>query len=312
MALTNAFREVMIALSSKQPQMVDQLLEDAPLLGSWPTQAASNDLHNVYEEQGTVTAAQLVNADEALPVVNSRTDLKQVDLSIIGGIIEVGEDKAKAYPGGFTGYLADKQPAIFQQTGMDLEQSILYNNIRATALANSKLQSAGGSTSGQNYSILCVRWVPGQTTLLNSPNGFGDKAMMDVEFLNGGNIYKDSNNVIVRGARYKSYVGIQLANERYVSGIANIDISDANQDNWSIPSEEDIENMLEDARANERTQIMCHPRIWRQVLSRYKASSLRTFTGDRDFNRLVDFWDSTPIWNSRNFLPGTEDPVTVS
>jgi len=306
MSLTDAFREVAIKRSTKQPQMVDQLLEEAPILGAIRMEDSTDGLHNVYEEIESVTPAQLVDADEALPVVNAKTNLKQVDLSVVGGIIEVGEDKARAF-GGAAAYFAKKQPIIMQKTGMDLEKSILYNSFRAYALANSKLQDAAG-TGSTNYSMLCVKFVPGQVTGLFDSEGFGSGAFMDVESLSGGNIYKDSNGVLVRGIRYKSYMGMQLANARYVSGIANIDIT-----NSKTPTEKQILQMLEDARATSgNTLIMCHPMVLSLVLGAFKSSALQMRPDSRDYNTMIDTWNGIEIVTSRNFDNGDEAKVTIA
>jgi len=305
MSLTDAFREVAIKRSTKQPQMVDQLLEEAPILGSIRMEDSTDGLHNTYEEIESVTPAQLVDADEALPVVNAKTNLKQVDLSVIGGLIECGEDKARAY-GGAAAYFAKKQPMIMQNTGMDLEKSILYNSFRAYALENSKLQSAAGSGT-TNYSMLCVKFVPGQITGLFDSEGFGNGAFMDVAPIAGGDLYLNSNGVLVKGIRYKSYMGIQLANARYVSGIANIDIV-----NDKTPSQEQIEQMLEDARATAgNTLIMCHPMVLRRVLGAFKTSALQMRPDSRDYNTMIDTWDGIEIVTSRNFDAGDEATVSI-
>lgn len=309
MSLDNAFREVAIAKSTKQAVMVDQITEEAPILGSMPVEDASDELHNVYEEVQSITEAQVVDGDEALPVVNVTTNLKQTDLSIIGGIMEVGEDKAKRM-GGAARYFARKQAPILRETGAKLENSIIYNNLRAYADANGTLQDAGGTTANKQNSIIAVTWRTGEITGLMSPNGFGDGALMDVMPINGGNLYKDANNVLVYGVRMKSYLGIQLANPRYVSGIANIDLQDPAPANWDIPSEEDIEIMLEDCRADENTRIYCHPKVWRLVLSKYKAAALQTVVTDRDYNRLINAWDTTEITTSRNFNVDAEAVVS--
>lgn len=306
MATTEAFREIAIKRSTKQPQMVDQLLEESPILAAIPMQESSDGLHNTYEELESVTEAQVVDADEALPVVNAKSKLKQIDLSIFGGLIECGEDKARSF-GGFPEYVASKQPAILTKTGNSMEQSILYNNIRATASDAGNLQDAGG-TGSTNYSILCVKWVPGQTTGLYDPSGFGRGAVMDVTAINGGSLYKDSNSRLVFGVRYKGYIGIQLANTQYVSGIVNVDI-----DNDKTPTSDEIEEMLEDARATAgNTFIYCHPRVRRVVFGSFKDGALNMVPADGDYNRLISMWDDIPIVTSRNFKNGDEAKVTVN
>jgi hypothetical protein len=310
MSTENTYREVGIAKASKQGVMIDELTEESPILATMPVEDSTDELHNVYEELAEITPAQLVDGDEALPVVNAKTNLKQTDLSIIGGIMEVGEDKAKRM-GGAAAYFAKKRTPILRETGNALEQSIIYNNLRAYAATNSKLQNAGGTTADVQNSIIAVTWKPGEITGLVSPTGFGDFGLMDVESINGGNLYKlDSNGVLGYGVRMKSYLGIQLANSRYVSGIANIEIDDADPDSWNIPSEEDIEIMLEDCRAmSGTTKIYCSPRVRRLVLSKYKASSIQTVPSNRDYDITIDRWDGIEIVTSRNFLTNGEAVV---
>ena len=66
MAILKSFREIAIANSTKQPDMVDQVLEGNPILDMIPMQPASHGLWNLYEEQGTVTGAGLVDFDSEL------------------------------------------------------------------------------------------------------------------------------------------------------------------------------------------------------------------------------------------------------
>jgi len=311
MSTINTFREDAIAKATKQPEMVDELTEESPILARIPVQDASAELHNVYEQTQTVIAAQLVDADAALPTINATTKLKQVDLSIIAGEMEVGEDKAKLF-GGAAAYFAKKRPLILRETGNQLEQSIIYNNLRAFAAANSKLQDAGGTTSGVQNSIIAVTWKPGEITGLTSPNGFGNGALMDILAINGGNAYhmRSQAGVLGYGIRMKSYLGMQLANSRYVSGIANIEINDEDPDDWNIPTEEDIEIMLEDCRAQSgQTLIYCAPKVRRLVLGKYKAAKIQMTPTDKDYDRMVDRWDGVEILTSRNFLTDGEAVV---
>jgi hypothetical protein len=312
MATTNTFREDAIAKATKQPQMVDELTEESPILARMPVQDATAELHNVYEQTEVITAAQIVDGDEALPIIDAKTSLKQVDLSIIGGVMEVGEDKANLF-GGAAAYFAGKRPMILRQTGNDLEQSIIYNNLRAYAQTNGKLQDAGGTTANTQNSIIAVTWKPGEIIGLTSPNGFGNGAMMDELAINGGNAYflNSASGVLGYGIRMKSYLGIQLANTRYVSGIANIEIDDEDPDDWNIPTEEDIEVMLEDCRAQPGTTLIyCAPKVRRLVLGKYKAAKLRMDPEDKDFDRMVDRWDGVEILTSRNFLTDGEAVVS--
>ena len=317
MALTNTFREIAIEMSPKQPMMVDQLLEEAPILAMIPLEAASNDLWNIYEELDSVTGNGLVDIDDELPEVSSNSKLKQIDLSIIGGKQYVGEDKAKMF-GGPAQYFAKKQSAILKKTGMDAETSVLYNNLRAFAIENdSSLTGAhaasAGGTGSTNYSILAVKWVPGEVTGLYSANGFGRGLLMDIQPINGGELFEHSatteegtKSILSYGVRYKSYFGIQLANARYVSTIVNIDIANDN-----LPSETQMDTLVTSVRGQlgGSTWLYMHPKVL-TALQKYKAASLRTTVEVMNNDRTFEAWNGIPILTSYNFKDGTEATVS--
>jgi hypothetical protein len=304
MAVKKHFRELAIDQAPKQAVMVDAVTEEAPILASMPMEAASNGFQNVYEELKDVDGAQFVALDEALPAIGMDAELNYVDLSVLGGIQEVGEDKARKF-GGAVPYFAKKLPSILRVTGADTEQSILYNNIRTYAKTNGKLANAGGTNSGAMYSMLCVKWVAGETTGLYDSTGFGNGKAFDIMPINGGNVYKDGDSRLVYGQRIKTYIGVQLANPRYVSGIANIDLvvnESKSTGREALPTEEQIDDMLLEARANPaNTFIYMHPKV-KSALNVYKGSSLQTNVMDTDYNRTFDLWNGHRIIESYNFL----------
>jgi hypothetical protein len=304
MALKNLFRELAISQAPKQTVLVDSVTEEAPILATIPMQAASNGFQNVYEDLKEVEGAQFVALDEALPTIGMDAELKYVDLSILGGIQEVGEDKALKL-GGAGNYFGTKLPTILRETGMNTEQSILYNNIRQYAIDNGKMVSAGGTNSGAMYSMLCVKWVEGETTGLYDETGFGNGKVFDIMPLNGGNAYKDANQRIVYGQRIKTFIGIQLANPRYVSAIANIDlVASGSTDTGytALPTENQIDQMIVDARGNPaNTAIYCHPKVL-SALNAYKGASLEMGVMDQNFDRRIAMWNGIPIITSYNFL----------
>ena len=65
-------------------------------------------------------------------------------------------------------------PSILRETGADTEKSLIYNTIRPYAKANGREQKAGGSTASSQYSMVCVKWVEGETIGLYDADGFGD------------------------------------------------------------------------------------------------------------------------------------------
>lgn len=309
MSVKNTFREIAIANSSKQPEMVDQILEEAPILEMLPFQPTSDGLQHNYEEINEVTGNGLVELDEPLPEVDASTKLDSVDLGILGGKMFVGEDKANKL-GGAAAYFAGKQPMIMRQTGMDAERSVLYNSLRAFAIENDPTLSGthvfdAGGTGSTNYSIVAVKWVPGNVYGLFDPTGFGRGTLMDISAINGGELYEDTNGVLGYGVRMKSYFGMLTANRRYVSTIVNIDL-----ENDDIPTERQLDDLIESVRGQTggSTFLYMHPKVYTRLFQ-YKAASLELVVGDENINRTFMAWNSIPLMTSYNFLRGTEARV---
>lgn len=299
------YRDIAIKNATKQVEMVDQLLEEAPIIAMMPMEPTTHGLHNVFEEISSVSGAGMVDLDAALPTVNADTKLSQTDLSILGGTMFVGEDKAKQL-GGAAAYFASKTPLILRKTGEDLEKAIIYNNIRAYAINEGKAESAGGSGS-VNYSILAVTWTRGEVTGLYDPNGFGNGKVFDIQPLNGGALYTNAQGINGYGVRLKSYLGLQLVNKRYISAIVNIDLDAGTP---KPPTERMMDNVLLQARQNSSTVLYMHPRVLTELYN-YKSARLQMAVNNTDVNRIVAYWNGTPIITSYNFLDALEPTVSL-
>jgi hypothetical protein len=306
MSTTDAWREKAIEASPKQAQMVDQVTEEAPFMAAMPVQASSHDLSNVYEEVLEITEADTVDFDEALPSVDAKTELKQKDLTKIGGIMRVGKDKANLM-GGPQRYFAGKTPMILRKTGNGIETSLLYNSFRAFAFAQGKLVDAGATANA--YSILCIKWTPGEMYGLFSPSFFGNGKVFEMNAVNGGNSYElpaASGGMIGYGMTLETVLGTQLANSRYISGIVNADLT------TNLPTEAEMSNMVLDARANPANSIIVmHPRLKTALGKAYKLSHLQVFNNDRQVNTIIDAWDDIPILTTYNLKDGTESQVVI-
>ena len=323
MALQNTFREVAIGLSPKQPQMVDYLLEDAPIMEMMPFYPTTQGMSHVYEELVDVTGNGLVELDSPLPFVNANTKIAQANLEVIGGLLEVGEDKAKLM-GGAGNYFAGKVPKVLKKTGQDSERAVLYNNLRAAAIAaqanpglvgnEDHLLSAGGN-AGTNYSIIAVKWEEGMINGLYNPDGFGRGMLFDLEPVSGGSLYptlESQSTVLGYGVRLKSYFGVLTANPRNVASIVNIDISDPDPDNWDLPTQNQLDDLISAVRGTQggSTMLLMHPKVM-NALNEYKAARLQTVVETTNFNRTFQAWNGIPMVTSYNFLRGTEANVVV-
>jgi len=305
-------KELAVQFAKKQPKQVDYVTQEAPILNIIPFEPASHSLWNVYEEVQEVIGGGFVDQDSVLPDVGLKSRLKKIDLSIMGGEATVGEDKARQF-GGPIKYFARQEPAILRKTGMTTEYAILYNNLRAYAIANSKKVNAGGS-AGTNYSIIAVRFVPGETTGLYSPNGFSNGAMFDVQALNGGNLMKinvteNGETKAINGyaVRYKSYIGMQCANPLSVAVLANIDLTSSTK---KVPTADMLNQLADLVRAsNSGTFFFMHPKV-KSALYGLKTTQLMTTVNDKNFDTAFDRWNGIPIVTSYNFVDGTEANVS--
>ncbi len=295
--------------AKKQPLMVDQITEEAPILAEIKFEAASHGLWNAYEEVTDIQGAEMVEMDSPLPVVGMASELKKQDLSIWGGKIEVGEDKARMF-GGKEKYFARKMPKILRQSGMSTERKIIYDNWRRYVIDNKNkgfLKDAG-ATGNSNYTILAVREVPGETIGLYSPEGFQQGAMFDLSGINGGNLYEftDSKkrNILGYGLRLKAYFGYQIANHKTVAAIVNID-----QDHMPTPAM--LDDILTNIRATSAsTKLYMHARVL-GMLGQYKADKLQVAVAAKDMDRTFTHWNGIKIVTSYNFDDGVEKRVNV-
>ena len=317
MSVLNFFRELAIQQAPTQQVLVDALTEESPIFANMPMQEASNGIQNVYEELKDVEGAQVVDLDSELPLVDANGELKYKDLAVLGGLMNVGEDKAKKM-GGPAAYFNRKLPPVLRVTGANVEKSFIYNTVLPYARTNSREQLAGGSDENSNFSMFAIKWVSGETTGLYDPTGFGNGKVFDMTSLYGGQLCQiddgSGNTIPGYSMRIKNYIGFQLANPRYVASIRNINPAiDTDPTSLTgrvaIPTEAEIDDMLEQCRANPANTIMyMHPKVL-NALKVYKGGALEMSPTDMDFNRAIDNWNGIPIVTSYNFI---ENEAVVS
>lgn len=295
----STMKELALKYAKAQPHMVDDLLEESPVLEQVKYQEATHGLWNVYSKATNIQGASFVDINEPLPQMSYDRKLEKVDLSIMGGELFCPEDTAQLY-GGKEAYFAERTPRFLREAGVNTEKVLIYKNYRQFALDNENVQNAGATGSG--YSILCVRHIPGEICGLYSPEGFKQGALLDVQAVNGGGLFHNKEGVLGYGLRLKGYFGFQLANEKAVSAIVNIDRD-------HIPTEEQMDELLIGARANPgTTHLYMHPKVL-NMLNKYKGSILRTVNSDSEINRTFDQWNKIKIITSYNFMDGTETNV---
>jgi len=300
-------REISIKFAKKQPQMVEYLTEEAPILDVCKWTAASHNLWNAAEVVHDITGPSYVKMDDELPVVGASTAMEKIDLNILGGEMEVPQDKAKQM-GGFAAYFAKKTPLILKQAGNDTELKLFQDNWRAFGIANKNVISAGGTGTGLN-TILCVRFDEASNVGLYNPNQFKQGALLETEFLNNGALHrlKHPPYVGVNGyaMQMKGHFGWQMLNPKTIGGIVNINAANK-------PTEIMMDDMITNARGTSKnTYIFCHPRALTHFINHLKVNKLHTVIADKAMNTIFDSWNGIPIITSYNLLWNGENSVTV-
>ena len=296
--MANTLKEIAIGLSRKQEHYVNSLTEESPILDNMRFEESTHGLWNAYEEVARIDGAGFVDVNQPLPEMEVDSNLKKIDLSILGGEIFLPEDKGSVI--GVGEYFSKKVPVLLKHAGQTAEKKIIYDNFIPYSVSNGKAVSAGGQENC--YSMVAVRYVDGEVTGLYSRQNIGRFGLLNSTPINGGALYKNANGVLGYGLRLKGYIGMQLANPDAVASIVNI-----TPDN--IPTAEQIDNMLVDAKATPcSTFIYCHPK----VLSKYKGNVLQTTSLDFDVNRSFMAWNGIRFITSYNFENGAEEAVKLA
>ncbi|MBR2273258.1 MAG: hypothetical protein IJ864_00255 [Alphaproteobacteria bacterium] len=294
-------KDIAVSLAQKQQHFVNSLTEESPILDNMRFEPSSHGLWNAYEEVSKIDGAGFVDINQPLPEMAVNSDLKKIDLSILGGEIFLPEDKGAII--GVAEYFSKKMPVLLKHAGQVAEKKIIYDNFIPYALQNGKAASAGGSENC--YSMVAVRFVEGEVTGLYSAKNIQTDGLLDVKNINGGALYKNANGVLGYGVRLKGYIGVQLANPDAVSAIVNIAAD-------HVPTAAQIDDMLVEAKATPAsTFIFCHPKVL-SMLNQYKGNVLQATSGDWNVNRSFMAWNGIRFVTSYNFENGAESAVNVA
>lgn len=138
MSIYGTLKDINSHYAKKQSLMVDAVTEKAPILDIMPFAPSSHGLWNAYEVVTDISGPAFVPLNSPLPQVDMSSDLRRVDLDIMGGQAEVPEDQARLM-GGKEAYFAKKLPKILSRAGMD--------DVAALAsLSSLVVMSGGGET----------------------------------------------------------------------------------------------------------------------------------------------------------------------
>lgn len=300
-------KEIAVHLAVKQEKEVDIITEDAPILDIIKWQASSHGLWNVAEEVTDVEGASFVDMNSPLPLVGVASDLKKIDLQIMGGKMEVPQDTAVRF-GGAGKYFADRIDRVRRKTGMDTEKHLYYDTWLDYCIRNNRALDAGGTTNN-NYSMIFLRFEESVNCGLYDPNGIAGKTILQTFPLNGGSLYEPVTGryagVPCFGQVLKSYMGYQILDPRTIWAIVNIDAD-------HVPSAAQIDDAIAEVRGtNANTYMFMHVKA-RNLLNIYKEDRLNITPENKKYSRSILDWDGIDIKTSYNILPGEESRVVLN
>lgn len=237
----NGLREVLLSHEPKQPQLVNTITEDAPIVGGDVLfMPASHNIINKYEKAREVQGPKRVDLDAPLKLMNVVTDLKETKLFKIAGLLELPVDRIEsATPEWMAQWMARKLPLTLQAGMADIERSYLYDILLASCLESpGRTKNMNASASGNNYlSILGCVYDEGNNCGLYNANranpmggaaGAGNGEQQQSSFFRIDVKWNGGRGDLSNGASgyawdVSAMLGFQQANEKKEAAIVNID-----------------------------------------------------------------------------------------
>lgn len=301
---SQTLREIAIEHAKKRPELVDYLTKKAPILDVLKWVPATHGLWNVEEVLSGVNGAGMVDLDAPLPSMDASTRLETTYVSVMGGRMEVGVDKAAQF-GGPDAYFARREEKFFAQAGMDTEANIFTKYWRKAALKNTascvtKLSGSGSALS----TILIVKMDSHINTGIYDPAGFKQGRLMEVSPLYGGNKYLDSSGRTVYGVEYRGRFGWQLlAPKECVHAIVNVDKT-------NLPTLAQIEDAIAAVEGSaEDTMIFGYHPILQKTFSAIKQADIMYVNGDKSIQTIVGDINGVKLVGSYNVSKLNESAV---
>lgn len=296
--------------AKKQPGLVDNLLEEAPILTHLKWKAATHGIKNVAEELVDIKGAGFVNFNAPLSRAEMSTNLREFPVHTLGCVIEVPKDTASQL-GGKEKYFADREPKFLKKAGVDTEVSLFYNYWLQEAIAANEVIKTG-ATNGKGYTILAVRFDEDCNVGIYDPEQFSSGYFMQRELLNGGNLYTlpdgPYKGVNGYGVELRGRFGWQLLQaKKYVAAIVNVQKGKA-------PTRDQLDDLLAMVHAgNGNTFLFMHEKAKIYSVNQYKenVSQITIVDSETKVNTNVASWNGVPIVTSYNLVDG-EEFITIA
>lgn len=288
--------EIAVKFAKKQPGMVDDITEDAPVLRRLLWAASTHGLWNVAEKITDIQGPGFVRADAPLPAMQVTSDLVHTDLSLLGGFLACPSERARKF-GGHMKYFADKQPVILKQAGMTAERQIILDYWFRAAKKDGTLYDAGGE--GKGWFVLAVRFEKGVNCGLYDPGQFDSGRLLTISYPYDGAEHvlhtPGYEGVLGYSVVYRGNFGYQILDaKRTVAACVNIDETHK-------PTTAQIDDMLAQVRAQPGTTfLVMAPRARIHGINPYKTDNVQLANSDIDAKTRVETWNGITLLTSYN------------
>ena len=277
--------------------LVDDVLENCPVLDSIPFCESTDGLDHKYETLTAVEGGGLKKQDAEPAKATAVSDLGMLTLGILAFTVEVGVDTLRRMYGtsdpqsGLAKYIAQRLPKFVRHNSMAFERQLMDLLVKY-AVASGNAINAGGS--GEGYAILATRWVEDEFCGLYNPAGFAQSGFFVARPRYAGGVYVSGGKEVV-GMDYYCDIDVLLNNKHCIGAICNIDSTHK-------PTAAQIDEIALMARAGQdgRSLLIMHPKAGVMVRD-IKGSLLHMTPADQNVNRSVRAWDVMPIVETYNF-----------
>lgn len=294
MAASQTLREIAIDKAKKRPELVDYLLEEAPILDKVKWIPASHGLWNVEERLSDITGAQFVDLDAPLPAMDARTKLVQNYVSVMGGTMTVGEDKAAQF-GGAPAYFARRESKLLKKAGMDCEIALFSDWWRKAAIKNTLVTKLAGTGTALS-TVMVVRMDADNNIGIYDPSGFAQGRLLEIKPINNAALYAiNAAGVLGYGVRYKGRFGWQIIEpRRAVYAIVNCDAT-------HLPTVAQVEDAIAAVHGSEsNTMILGNTKLINKMVSAWKMDKIEYVMADNNLQTHFAALNGVKIYGSYN------------
>ncbi len=301
--MENTYREVALREAGGQKPVIDMGTRKTPILFNMPTEVATDNHSNTFEELVSVDIGGLRVLDQEAQEVGTVEEQGSTPINIISGKMTVTRDKLRELKQSPQDYFAGKAGKIIPRTLMAAEASIYKNSLLQNAIDSNNLLNAGG-TGSNNSTIVAVNWDGGDNIGLTSPLMAQSGLVFEsVDLLGGGTMENPTRGLVTtpKGQSVSGYavqldarIGIQLLNSQKLSAIVNVDPRDG-----KIPPIEQFAEMILNCEGGDNTAIYMSYRTLSALGLAYKLPYMNLYTEEEGINLKVYMIDGIPLIPSR-------------